>query len=295
MRTIITVLLCISIANAQQIPNTITSKAKNRIEFQTTLKKWQEKLKQFNTPELRKSQKYTELRQEMWTELRDISLGKTTRPVQQNMPSLTAVSVKVNEDAVCYDVPIASKGNTIELAVANSSALTAEGVKVEATSIPEGIKFKEKAVILTTLKSKEEQTASFTFSVEKTAKVNKQDTLRFNITDKTGQKWTKDIAIKITLPATYELFQNYPNPFNPTTAIEYQLPGAGIRYSVSLKIYDAIGREIANIVNEQQEPGYYQKIFNASRYASGMYIYRLIATDEQNKQHVFNRKMMLLR
>jgi hypothetical protein len=194
-----------------------------------------------------------------------------------------------------YEIPFASKGNTIELAVANSSTLTAEGVKVEATSIPEGITFKEKKVILPTLKAKEEQTASFTFSVEKTAKVNKQDTLRFTITDKTGQQWTKEITISITPPTSYELLQNYPNPFNPTTTIEYQLPGAGLRYNVSLKIYDAIGREVVSLVNEQQEPGYYQKTFDARKYASGMYVYRLIVTNEQNNQHVFQKKMIMLK
>jgi hypothetical protein len=194
-----------------------------------------------------------------------------------------------------YEIPFASKGNTIELAVANSSALAVEGVKVEATSIPEGIKFTEKTVTLPTLKTKEELTASFMFSVEKTAKVNKEDTLRFTITDKTGQTWTKEIKISITPPTTYELLQNYPNPFNPSTTIEYQLPGTGTRYNVSLKVYDVIGREVANLMNEQQEPGYYQKAFNASRYASGMYIYRLVATDEQNHQHVFQKKMLMLK
>ncbi len=196
-----------------------------------------------------------------------------------------------------YEIPFASKGNTIELAVANTSTLLAEGVKVEATSIPDGITFTQKTVTLPTLKTKVEVTASFTFSVEKTAKVNKQDTLRFTITDKTGQTWTKEIKISITPPTTYELLQNYPNPYNPSTTIEYQLPGTGTRtrYNVSLKVYDVIGREIANLVNEQQEPGYYQKTFDARRYASGMYIYRLVATDEQNKQHVFQKKMVLLR
>jgi hypothetical protein len=289
MKTIITVLLCISFATAQQIPNTITSNEKNKLEFQTTLKKWQDKLNQFNTPELRKSQKYAELRQEMWKELQGMMPGKTTKP------SLTVVPAKVSEAATCYDVPFASKGNTIELSVANTSTLSAEGVKVEASNIPEGIKFTEKMVTLPTLKTKEEQTASFTFSVEKTAKVNKEDTLRFTITDKAGQIWTKEIKISIIPPTTYELLQNYPNPFNPTTTIEYQLPGTGTRYNVSLKVYDVIGREVANLVSEQQEPGYYQKTFNASRYASGMYIYRLVATDDQNKQHVFKKKMVLVR
>jgi hypothetical protein len=68
-----------------------------------------------------------------------------------------------------------------------------------------------------------------------------------------------------------------------------------LRYTVSLKIYDAIGREVATLANEQQEPGYYQKTFDARQFASGMYIYRLIATDEQNKQHVFQKKMLMVK
>ena len=196
-----------------------------------------------------------------------------------------------------YEIPFpdgtgASQGNTIELAVANTSTITAEAVKVEATSIPVGIKFTEKTVTLSTLKSKEEQTASFMFSVEKTAKVNKVDTLRFTVTDKTGQKWMKEIIIKILPPAAYELFQNYPNPFNPTTVINYQLSALS---NVSLKIYDILGREIINLVNEQQEPGGYQAIFDARKLSSGMYLYRLIATDEQKNNHVFQKKMMVLK
>jgi hypothetical protein len=199
-----------------------------------------------------------------------------------------------------YEIPFpegkgASKENTIELSIENISALTAEKVKIEATSIPDWITFTEKTVVLSSLKSKEEQTAAFTFSVEKTAKVNKEETISFTITDKNGQRWTKDIKVTVAPPNTYELLQNYPNPFNPTTTIEYQLPGTGLRFNVSLKIYDAIGREVANLVNEQQEPGYYQKTFDASRYASGMYIYRLIAKDDQDKRHLFQKKMVLVK
>jgi len=131
--------------------------------------------------------------------------------------------------------------------------------------------------------------------VDKTVQANKEQTLSFTITDKTGQKWVKDIKVAIAPPKTYELFQNYPNPFNPTTMIEYQLPGNGTQYIVSLRIYDIIGREVVSLVNEQQEPGYFQKTFDASWYASGMYIYRIIATDGQNKRHVFQKKMMLVK
>ncbi len=185
--------------------------------------------------------------------------------------------------------------NTIELSVANTSAISVNQIKVEATSIPEGIKFVEKSVTLTSIKAKEEQAAVFTFTVDKTAQLNKEQTLSFKIIDKNGQQWTKDIKVTIAPPRTYELCQNYPNPFNPTTTIEYQLPAVGTQYTVSLKIYDIIGREVATLVNEQQEPGYYQKTFDASRYASGMYIYRLIAKDGQNKQRTFQKKMMLVK
>jgi hypothetical protein len=205
---------------------------------------------------------------------------------------LSANIAAAQQTSQVYEIPFASKGNTIELAVANSSALAVEGVKVEATSIPEGINFKEKTVTLPTLKTKEELTASFTFSVEKTAKVNKEDTLRFTITDKTGQTWTKEIKISITPPATYELFQNYPNPFNPTTVISYQLSAIS---NVSLRIYDIIGREVVNLVNEQQEPGGHQVTLDARKFSSGVYIYRLTATDEQKNQHMFQKKMILLR
>ncbi len=274
MKIIIALLICTSLTTAQQISNKITLKAKNKLGLHKGMTKWREKMEQFNVLDLRKSQVDT---------------------LQIHNPSLTAVSAKAVEDAMCYDVPFASKGNTIEMSVANTSVLSIEEIKVEIINTPEWLKFTAKNVNIAALKAKEEQIAVFTFSVDKSAQVDKKQTLSFSITDKSGQQWMKDIAIKIAPPATYELFQNYPNPFNPTTTIEYQLPGAGVKYSVSLKIYDIIGREVMSLVNEQQEPGYYQKMFDARRYASGMYIYRLIATDEQNKKHIYQKKMILLR
>ena len=196
-----------------------------------------------------------------------------------------------------YEIPFpegsgTSKCNTIELLVANTSSRSTDKVKVEVTTIPEGIKFNGKTVTLDTLKAKEGQIASFTFSVDKTAKVNKDQTLSFTITNNNGEKWTKEISIKIAPPNNYELFQNYPNPFNPTTKIEYQLPAA---CNVSLKIYDILGREAATLVNEQQEAGYHQATFDAHRLASGTYIYRITALDEQNNRHVFQKKMLMLK
>lgn len=81
-----------------------------------------------------------------------------------------------------------------------------------------------------------------------------------------------DDVITRIFPQEYHLSQNYPNPFNPSTTISYQLPIAGL---VTLKIYDLLGREISTLVEEEKLPGYYQTIFDGSKLASGVYLYRL--------------------
>jgi phosphatidylserine/phosphatidylglycerophosphate/cardiolipin synthase-like enzyme len=77
-------------------------------------------------------------------------------------------------------------------------------------------------------------------------------------------------------PENYELSQNYPNPFNPSTRIAFQI--AALTH-VQLKVYDMTGQEIALLVNEVKEPGSYNILFDASQFASGIYMYRLTAGD----------------
>jgi len=87
-----------------------------------------------------------------------------------------------------------------------------------------------------------------------------------------------------SLPTVYALMQNYPNPFNPSTKISYQLP---VKTLVTLKVYDIIGREVAALVNEQQNAGIYDVTFDGSRLASGVYFYRIQAgTFTQTKKFV---------
>jgi fibronectin type 3 domain-containing protein len=78
------------------------------------------------------------------------------------------------------------------------------------------------------------------------------------------------------LPEVYAISQNYPNPFNPTTSIKYQLPKNSF---VTISIYDMLGREVANLVNEEQEAGYYEFSFDGSQLSSGTYIYKITAGD----------------
>ncbi len=86
-------------------------------------------------------------------------------------------------------------------------------------------------------------------------------------------------------PKEFLLEQNYPNPFNPTTVISFSIPAwenltglqdlSGLR--VSLKIYDALGREVAELVNEIHSAGNYSVLWNAAENTSGVYFYQLKA------------------
>lgn len=78
------------------------------------------------------------------------------------------------------------------------------------------------------------------------------------------------------LPLNYELLQNYPNPFNPVTTIKYQLPKPAY---VKLNVYDARGKEITKLVNENKSAGSYEVKWNAEAYPSGVYFYELRGGD----------------
>ncbi|MCU7495545.1 MAG: T9SS type A sorting domain-containing protein [Ignavibacteria bacterium] len=90
------------------------------------------------------------------------------------------------------------------------------------------------------------------------------------------------------IPETFNLEQNFPNPFNPSTTIKFGLPGEA---SVSLKIFNILGQEVATLINnEHMTAGTYNVGFNASSLSSGTYIYQL----SYNNQTV-NRKMLLMK
>jgi Secretion system C-terminal sorting domain len=78
------------------------------------------------------------------------------------------------------------------------------------------------------------------------------------------------------LPNDFSLSQNYPNPFNPTTNIEYTIPEASF---VQLKVYDILGNQVADLVNEEQTAGTYRADFTADNLSSGFYIAQLRAGD----------------
>jgi hypothetical protein len=89
------------------------------------------------------------------------------------------------------------------------------------------------------------------------------------------------------LPKEFNLSQNYPNPFNNSTVIKYAIPEEGL---VTLKVFNTIGEEVAELVNDTKQTGNHEVSFDATGLSSGLYFYRL-----QAGSFVETKKMVLLR
>ena len=89
------------------------------------------------------------------------------------------------------------------------------------------------------------------------------------------------------IPGEYTLYQNYPNPFNPTTKIKFQITKLS---DVKLVVYDALGREVATLVDERLSAGSYSISWDGSSYMSGVYFCKMIAGD-----YSMTKKMLLIK
>ncbi|NUN70698.1 MAG: VCBS repeat-containing protein [Bacteroidetes bacterium] len=84
--------------------------------------------------------------------------------------------------------------------------------------------------------------------------------------------YSPSVEVNSAVPSVFALEQNYPNPFNPSTTIAYQIPAVG---RVKMSVFDALGREVAVLVNDVKEPGSYAAQFDGMQHASGMYFVQL--------------------
>jgi len=187
-----------------------------------------------------------------------------------------------------YNLQPGTKGNQIKLTVANiSDKNNADNVVVNLLRKSTFLKFENEADTISLIEAAKEKEATFRFEVKRNAPVNIKDSIEFSIGDVSGIMMMKTFVLNFLAPSEFRLEQNFPNPFNPATTIQYQLPAAA---NVTLKIYDILGSEVAILVNEKQDAGYKEIKFNANRYASGMYIYRLTAD-----KYASTKKMLLLK
>lgn len=196
-----------------------------------------------------------------------------------------------------------TKDNKLILTVENeSNEAEITNIKTAVIKQPAAIIFGKKEISIDKIVKCGESEIEFTFDVARIAGAGRTDTIKFLISSKRGN-WEKEILVGYELPSEFRLEQNYPNPFNPTTTIEFAVPASSLNSSpyqgkgqrvrsenITLIIYDVLGREVAKLIDEQKEPGYYKYEFNASKLSSGIYFYRLTC-GELN----IIKKMMLLK
>jgi carboxypeptidase T len=143
-----------------------------------------------------------------------------------------------------------------------------------------------------------------TLDITQYAAASSQLKLRFRLTSDAGltaDGWYVD-DVKLTnycgtltgisgnnngIPFKYALEQNYPNPFNPGTMIKYQLPKES---HVKITVFDILGKNVATLINEKKTAGFYEVQFDASKYATGLYLYKIEAGDFSEV-----KKMMLIK
>jgi len=128
------------------------------------------------------------------------------------------------------------------------------------------------------------------------------DWVKFEVTDAEGNKqgltefeiyefYDETVAIEKNndngLPKEYRLSQNYPNPFNPVTTIEYSLPENS---KIELSIYNSLGQKVSTLINENKQAGHYATKFDASNFASGIYLYKI-----RTKNFSQTKKMLLIK
>ena len=129
-------------------------------------------------------------------------------------------------------------------------------------------------------------------AMDSTGNVVMEDSLSMYMDAETGEllyasKELTNIEDEFNQPLVTTLHQNYPNPFNPTTSISFELNKA---QNVSLVVYNLLGQQVLNLVNDKLESGHHRINVNAANLASGIYLYRL-TTNSQS----LTKKMTLIK
>ncbi len=89
------------------------------------------------------------------------------------------------------------------------------------------------------------------------------------------------------IPQSFFVDQNYPNPFNPSTTIKYGIPTESF---VTIKVFNIVGQEVANLFEGRQNAGVHKLTFDASNFSSGVYIYQI-----QTDKTVAIKQMILIK
>ncbi len=106
---------------------------------------------------------------------------------------------------------------------------------------------------------------------------------------------TKDLStltVTVDVPKNYALYQNYPNPFNPTTTIRFDLKQSS---TVTLEIYNVLGQKVDERIYGIMDAGRYNEVVDMSRFASGVYYYRINAIGNDGEKFISVKKLLLMK
>jgi len=201
----------------------------------------------------------------------DITAGPITINVEEEL--------KMGEDLSSEITPLGPAGSKfVTINVLSSSSGGGDGSTVV---IEEGSQILAQIVAPTSTVILTEEIAFVGTIVARVIKINGEDVslMHPSFVEVTGAASKGDLlaaddAESEELPEEFELQQNYPNPFNPSTTLEYALPEAS---QVRMAVYDAIGREVAVLVDGSVAAGRHSVVWDARNLPSGTYIVRMIA------------------
>ena len=132
-----------------------------------------------------------------------------------------------------YQIPFASEGNQLELAVANIGIAAMEQVEVIATLVPQWLKLDRSSITLSSIDPGKEEYALFDFSVEREANVGEGSILSFEIRSGSDVIGKKEFVLAVQAPQEVKLDQNYPNPFSSQTKIGFDVTHKKLTFSLS--------------------------------------------------------------
>jgi len=169
----------------------------------------------------------------------------------------------------------------------NNTAEETHSVNISVQEKPEWISFNNYEINSVNITNTRAQTIQFYFNVSDNALPGAEGSVTFIITAGNNKEWTRVYKVNVISPRNFEIQQNYPNPFNPATKIKYSVPADGL---VNISVFNVLGEKVTDLVNSVHKAGSYEVTFDATNFATGMYIYRM-----ESGNFVSVKKMMILK
>lgn len=191
-----------------------------------------------------------------------------------------------------HTIPAATEDNTVKLLISNTTKWSISDLNIKVEKMPRWLNVETNTQKINQLKAGDIIEVSYKFRVASEISSNKKTDIIFEITGSNGFSGQKTIQVVSGEPLNFKLNKNYPNPFNKSTNISYRLPE---QMQVKVTVYNILGRKVAVLADGVQTAGTQALKWNASRYASGVYFYRIVAEGQSGKRFIRDKKMLLIK